>query len=313
MRERAPGGRLGAPVEDVVTVDSAPAFGEQGLYVDTTATVVHGGAVQITIGGVPYPVSFPHLWVVLDAATLAPVSSSTAPSYTPTAGTITIAAWTDESAQDGSPGHTAGPGSAVYIGTQLVAQNTTNVPAPPDWIPPVRGWLQPATNGSATWVSADMTSFATRAAGSTATTNIIRVGSHSYPGTLAPGTAYGFEVLLLGDSGEPVNPDGSPAAGAAVFSLGDNNSQSEDAQALGGMLAELRSSPSSSSSPGAAPGVARKAEPTSGSLAPIFALELGDSNSQVDWPRCAQGPLGVRRQEAGQRQTERRSPNASRA
>ena len=31
VRERAPGGRLGAPVEDVVTVDSAPAFGEQGL------------------------------------------------------------------------------------------------------------------------------------------------------------------------------------------------------------------------------------------------------------------------------------------
>ena len=246
VRERAPGGRLGAPVEDVVTVDSAPAFGEQGLYVDTTPTAVDGGAAQITIGGVPYPVSFDHLWVVLDAATLAPISSSTTPSYTPTAGTITIAAWTDESAQDGSPGHTAGWGSAVYIGTQLVAQNTTNVPQPPDSIPPVRGWLQPATNGSASWVSADMTSFATRTAGSSATTNIIRVGSHSYPGTLAPGTAYGFEVLLLGDSGEPVNPNGSPAAGAAVFSLGGSNSQIEDAQALSGMLTELRAAQQSS-------------------------------------------------------------------
>ena len=56
-----------------------------------------------------------------------------------------------------------------------------------------------------------------------------------------------------------------------------------------------------------------KQNPRPARLAPVLALELGDSSSQVDWPRGGQGPVVVRSQEVGQTQSERRSPNASRA
>jgi hypothetical protein len=207
---KASAASVGSAAQDIVTVDAAPAFGSQGLYVDTGlfGSAALGGRNHVPydtlyIGDQPYRTftdSAPDEFVQLDEQTLAVVASGTHADVAPADGVITIGVWQGTTVPYTSDEY----GSAVWIGTNRVALNSTSAAPDADagnWNSVLHGWLQPATGSSdkATWVDSDMLTLDTHAAGSSATSNTINVGGATYTGALPDGATGGFQLLVLGN------------------------------------------------------------------------------------------------------------------
>src|SRR5262249_55962699 len=153
-------------------------------------------------GGRSYTSTVPNgedIFVQLDDQSLAPIATGTDATITPRAGTITIGVW-DEHPIAG----TDAQGSRVWIGTAMVANNTTpNNPGSGSGNPTanLHGWLQPRPTGTSTvtrtasWVDSDMLQVQTRAADSTPTSNSIAVNGNEYTSTLPSGDVGGFQML----------------------------------------------------------------------------------------------------------------------
>ena len=100
-------------------------------------------------------------------------------------------------------------GSAIWIGTEMVAYNATdNEPGAGAGNPTsnLQGWLAPAsteTAGDATWNGSDMLQVKTRQPSDTPTTNTMEINGTSYPQTLASGQVGGWHLLVLNNSGQP--------------------------------------------------------------------------------------------------------------
>jgi hypothetical protein len=196
--------------EDVTTLDVAPALGDQGLYVDTDMQVDPtnplAGYDTITIAGQPYTMGAGGMFVQLDPATLTVLRSGPASQVQPTAGTITVGVW-----MSGAPASisTNPYGSAVWIGTQQVADNESATPpssGPGNPTTALHGWLQPApTDGQASWVGSDMLQVQTRTASSTTTTNTMAINGQTYTATLPAGDVGGYHLLVLDNDGNPAN------------------------------------------------------------------------------------------------------------
>ncbi len=207
-----PSSPAAASSTDVVTVDAAPAFGEQGLYINTALS---DGGTTLTVGGQQYSFATTSGYddfVQLDETTLAPVASGTHSAVTPKDGTVTIGAWQDV---NGMPFTNGTFGSAVWIGTKLVALNDSinnTDPTAGNQNTTLTGWIKPGTTNTAhtmttdaTWVGSDMRPTQTRSKGDTATTNTMVVGSTSYPVSLPSGATGGYELQELDNDGDSIN------------------------------------------------------------------------------------------------------------
>jgi hypothetical protein len=202
----------GSSAQDLVTVDAAPAIGKQGLFVDTS---LQGDPAYgrnhipwdtMYLDDQPYP-SFtdgaPDEFVQLDESTLAVVASGTHADVAPADGTITIGVWQGTTVPYSADQY----GSEIWFGTKVVARNVSpNAPAPGTGNPTtnLHGWIQPASGSAdATWVDSDMLTLATRAQGSTPTTNTMDVGGTAYTSSLPAGATGGFQLLILDNAGQP--------------------------------------------------------------------------------------------------------------
>jgi hypothetical protein len=195
--------------EDVTTVDSVPAIGASGLYVDTglygAVTKTQGPFSSLWIEGQSFQtgadVAHPNTFVQLDETTLAITASGPYGQIVPKAGTITIGAWGNVPYSFGSSG------SAVWIGTTQVALNSDNDAFDDDYgnaSTNLHGWIQPASGtgtDDATWVDSDMLQVKTRLPSDTATTNTMEINGTSWPKTLPAGAQGGYQVVFLDHDG----------------------------------------------------------------------------------------------------------------
>lgn len=195
-----------------MTVDAAPAFGEQGLSINTALS---NSGTTLTVGGQQYRFANSGGYddvVQLDETTLAPVASGTHSAVTPKDGTVTIGAWQDA---NGVPFTNGTFGSAVWIGTKLVALNDSinnTDPSAGNQNTTLTGWIKPGTTNTAhtmttgaTWVGSHMRPTQTRSKSDTTTTNTMVVGSANYPVSLPSGATGGYELLELDNDGDAIN------------------------------------------------------------------------------------------------------------
>ncbi|MDA0180118.1 hypothetical protein OJ997_07415 [Solirubrobacter phytolaccae] len=197
-RGQARASAASAASEDVVTVYTAPTFGSQGLYVDTALTL--GSAASISYGGESYAAASPtspDLFLQIEPATLTVKQTGDHTQITPQAGMITIGVWTNATV----PYTTNQHGSMVWIGTQLVAHNSS-VGTP---VSNLRGWLTPTTPTGVTakWVGADYLQVQTRTANPDATQNTMSINGTAYSAALPAGAIAGYHALALDNAGAP--------------------------------------------------------------------------------------------------------------
>jgi len=97
-------------------------------------------------------------------------------------------------------------GSAIWIGTDLVAFNGSNT----DWTSNtgnpnsnLHGWIQPASaaTGSAKWIPSDYLQVQTRNAGEATTQNTMTINGQAHTVTVPSGYTGGFQVLVLDNEG----------------------------------------------------------------------------------------------------------------
>ena len=216
---RAAAAGAGPSAEDAVTIAVAPAVTRQGVYLSTALqnpddprdfdTLVYGG--QMYTSADPKAVD---IALQLDAATLAPVASGTAAMITPKDGYVTIYDWLGTTI----PGATDKRGSRIYIGTDLVANNTSNQWAT-DALSDLHGWLQPASpqTGVAKWIPSDYLQVQTRGAHEPATQNTMTINGSPTTVTLPAGAIGGFQAAVLDGRGALIwAPDAYAMTGDAT-------------------------------------------------------------------------------------------------
>jgi hypothetical protein len=214
----ARGGGAGSASKDVITLDSVPPIGAQGLYIDTglfgqtsklqgpfTTLYVEGQGFTYSTGGNP------DNWVQLDETTLAVIASGNHTQVTPKPGTITIGQWMGTNVNDVSWNTTSDAfGSQVWIGTKLVASNhSPNSPGSDVGNPTtnLHGWIQPASSdsaGDATWVGSDMLQVKTRSATDSPSQNTMEINGSTYRQTLPSGSNGGYQLVVLDHNGDVI-------------------------------------------------------------------------------------------------------------
>ena len=221
--------------EDVITLDSVPPIGAQGLYIDTglfgQTSKLQGPFNTLYVEGQGFTYSTggnPDNWVQLDETTLAVTASGTHTQVTPKPGTITIGQWMGTNVNDVSWNTTSDHfGSQVWIGTKLVASNhSPNAPGADVGNPTtnLHGWLQPASSdsaGDATWVDSDMLQVKTRSATDTPSQNTMEINGTTYRQTLPSGANGGYQLVVLDNDGNVIVNNlypltGDPSADAAT-------------------------------------------------------------------------------------------------
>jgi len=151
--------------------------------------------------------------------------------FGPQAGRVTICAWgstslTGPNAISWLP-FSETNGSAIFIGTTLVASNRSNN----NWQPftgnptsSLQGWLKPASpDGDATWVDSSMVQAKTRRSTDTETTNTMEIDGTAYEQTLSGGATGGFHLVGLDHTGSVVTNQLYPLTGNAANDTATEN------------------------------------------------------------------------------------------
>ena len=215
--------RAASTSEDVITLSVWPPLPAQGMWVDTgfydsQSKVGSSNNNSLWFWGSAYPAftGDPNVCLQFDEVTMGTANYGMPKDMQPTQGLVTVCAWgatslTGDNAESWMP-FTQYNGSAIWIGTKLVAYNGANN----DWTPGtgnptsnLHGWLKPASSDAAdnaAWIDTDMIKVQTRATVAEQGTsgNTIDLNGTAYTVTL-PQTndTGGFELLTLDNTGSP--------------------------------------------------------------------------------------------------------------